>query len=160
MLFLKKITCLIVLATIGIIHQAQAHSETVAHLTVEYADDGLTIVASLEKRHLSHALKKEAECLPEDMLKICADQYVQKNIAFALNDKEVTISKVSQQLTQTSLIITYQIKFEEPIKKIAIHSDYMIQYNDHSKVKVISRLSAENGSYSLSAKRRKITISL
>lgn len=140
--------------------QANAHAETVANLSIEYAEDGLTIIASLEKRHLTYALKKEAKCAPKDMLQICANEYVTKNINVSINGEKVMLTKVSQQLTKDNLIITYKVKFEETIENIVIKSDYMIKYNDHSKVKIVSKLTSENLLYSLSAKRKKITITI
>ena len=141
-------------------YQANAHAETVANLSIEYTEDGLIIIASLEKKHLTYALKKEAKCSPKDMIRVCTNKYVKENIKVSINGKAVLLTKVSQQLTKNNVVITYKVKCEKLIKEVVIKSDYMIKYNDHSKVKVISKLTSENLSYSLSAKRKKIKISL
>ena len=155
---LKVFTIMCVLISVGFSNQAVAHIETVANLEIEHAKDGLTITARLGKDYLTYALKKEAKCQPKDMLRVCANKYVKDNIKVFINGKSVAITKISQQLTKNNLIITYKIRFKETIEKVAIKSNYMIKYNDHSKVRVISRLKAENKIYSLTAKRKQITI--
>jgi outer membrane protein assembly factor BamA len=155
---IKTITLLMVLMTIIFSNQANAHIETIANLEIEHAEDGLTITARLEKHQLTYALKKEAKCHPKDMMRVCANKYVKDNIKVLINGKSVAITKVSQQLTKHNLTITYKVIFKETIKKVAIKSDYMIKYNNHSKVRVISRLKAENKIYNLTAKRKQITI--
>lgn len=141
-------------------YSVDVHIETVAQLAIEYAQEGLIVTASLEKNHLSHVLKKEGDCLPQDMLRVCADQYVQNNIQLMVNGKQVELAKQSQELTKESLIIAYKIDCIAPVQSIDIQSDYMIKYNDHAKVKVLSMLAEKNKVYSLSAKRKQITISL
>lgn len=157
---LNTLVLLITLSVFGISFQVNAHSETVANLSIEHAEDGLTIIAALEKRHLTYALKKEAKCSPKDMLRVCANKYVAENIKVSINGKSVILTKVSQELTKNNVVITYKVKFEETIKNIVIKSDYMIKYNDHSKVKIVSKLTSENLLYSLSATRKKITITI
>ncbi len=155
---LKLSTVALLLLSCILPHKTKAHSEIVANIMVAYAEEGLVLTASLEKKHLAFALKKEAKCQPKDMLRICASEYVQQHIKVAINDEVIELKKLDQQLTKSSLIITYLIKCGAPIQSVNIQSDYMIQYNDHSKVKVISRLAEKDKSYSLSVKRKEITI--
>lgn len=155
---LKRTTVFIILMTIGFSNQANAHIETVANLEIEHAEDGLTITARLEKDYLAYALKKEAKCQPKDMMRICADKYVKDNIKVFINGKSVAITKLSQRFTKSSLVITYKVTYKKTIEKVMVKSNYMIKYNDHAKVRVISRLKTENKIYSLTAKRKQITI--
>ena len=148
---------------LGISNPVNAHSETIANLTVEHAEGGLIITASLEKGILVHALRQEASCTPKDMLNICANEYVQKYIKVFINEQPMTLTKITQKLTQSSLIIKYHISFDkskEKLEKVEIKSDYLIKYNSHARLKVISKLLYKNVSYSLYAQRKTITIFL
>lgn len=157
---MKSTYLLIFLLTIGFVQQANAHSEIVAKLIIEHAENGLTITASFEKGNLAHALKKEAECVPKDMLNICAHQYIQEHIQFLVNGKKMKLTKLDQQLTKNSVLVSYRISFEAPIKKLSIVSDYLLKYNDHAKLNVVSKLSHNKILYSLSARRKMINISI
>ena len=111
---------LLIFISIGFTNQVKAHSETVANLSIEYAENGLTITTALEKQHLTYMLKKEGKCEPKDMLRVCANEYVKEHINMIINDKNVSITNASRRLTRNSLIIIYKVKFEEPIEKIMI----------------------------------------
>lgn len=150
----------VILLLASVQNQLHAHAEWVANLTVEQTENGLEVTAILEKKHLTYALNAEAKCSPKDMLSVCANQYFQDHISMSINGKKVKLAKESQQLTKSSLIIKYNIPFKENIKKVDIQSDYMIKYNDHSKVKVVSKLTSKIVTYSLSAKKKQISISL
>ena len=151
---------MIVFLCIGSTQIANAHSETIANLTFEQSESGLIVTASLEKNHLAYGLKKEAKCLPKDMMNVCATQFFTENITVEINGQKVDLVKTAQRLTLTSLVITYEVKYTEAIKNIVVQSDYMIKYNAHAKLKVISKLETEDQIYSLSARRKKVKISL
>ena len=157
---MKSIYLLTLLFVLGFIEQVNAHSEVVARLVIEPIENGLAITASFEKRNLTYALQQEADCTPKDMLNICANQYIRAHIQFLINGKQTKLKKVSQQLTKNSLLISYQITYEKSIEKLTVKSDYMFQYNDHAKVKVISKLSKDNLSYNLSVRRKTINVLL
>lgn len=161
-IFTKTITAGILLLSLstGLSFQAEAHIEMTALLTIEHAENGLSVRAALEKEQLAHALKKEGECLPQKMMQVCASEYVTDNIKIIINGKEVTLTKVNQQFTQNSLVINYTTEYKAPIKDIVINSNYMLQYNDHSKVRVLSKLTPKKRMYSLTAQRKSIHISL
>ncbi len=137
-----------------------AHNELVGEILFETDGNKVFITATLEKRHLALALKKEQDCAPQDMIKECGNKYIQEHFKLILDQKDQAIKYTSHSLDKQN--ITYRFEFDlkgkkpEDIQQIIVNSDYMVKHNDHAILRIIFNLDANVRTFNISNHRNKI----
>jgi hypothetical protein len=136
----------------------QAHFETVATLEFTHHDGKFYVKASLEKRQLAVALAHEADCVPKDMMNICAERYLRDHIKLKLNGKSFHLVQEGLQLQKGYLILTYRVDNIQSVESIDIDSDYMLDYDSHAITKYVLQIDENIRYFSTKNQLRKITI--
>ena len=139
---------------------APLHTEIVADFYFETHDDGLYVLAVLEKHHLTLALQSEGICAPQDMLAVCGDQYVKDNFQLTINGKAMTMDKEGMDVKREQIIYSYKVK-EGPMKieELSVNSTYMLKYNEHAFTRVAININDQQVQYNLRASRQTLTAS-
>ncbi len=137
------------------------HSNVVAQVLIDNYHNDLYAEVYLEKSLLTMALKKEENCLPQEMLSICGNTYLQKHLSLSLNGSPLAFENQSQDIQKDFVIYRYFLgSAKEAINKIEVESDYMQKYNDHSVTKIRIKIDELEKHYSLRSEMQKITLSL
>lgn len=134
----------------------QAHNETLATMFIFQVDDIVYVEASLEKKHLSYALNKDGNCSSDNMMEICGENYLLKHIIVSINGKQVVLEKIATFSTNDFINLHYKVSNTPPLATISVKSNYMLEYNDHSRVKAIIDLDGQVSTYFLGCSRKEI----
>lgn len=134
------------------------HNEVVGTFLFEqFSDDLLLLTAMVEKKHFTNALKKEGDCAPKDMMRVCGNKYLLENFEVSINSQEVQLKEESLSIEKDYVVMTYTIAIPKTtIKDIKVTSDYMFKYNAHSISKVVFELSGRPRVFNIKNKKRAI----
>lgn len=134
-----------------------AHSEVVASLTFERYENTITLTAVLSKNALTTALLKEADCRPENMLRVCGNSYFQEHHTILVNGKEAEMEFASMELRKESIVYTYTFTADDAITKVLVKSSYLFEYSDHAVENVAFKFDGDAQHYQLLHNRRELT---
>lgn len=133
------------------------HTETVATYVVEKYNNQYFIRATLNKRLLTTALKKEAECTPAEMISVCGKNYVLDHLEVKINGELKVLEKVSHEIQKNNVEILFKLKGDIlKLHLLEIKSDYLFAYNNHGLIKVLLNFMDEPISYTLTPKRNQM----
>lgn len=129
---------------------ATAHNELLATFLVESYDGQVYVKAIVEKRHITAALEQEGDCQPADMMSKCGEEYITEHLQLSINGVTVSLAQLSMDIEQENVTYLFKVKGEFPqVKKVALVSDYMFDYNEHAILRAVIGLGDEPKSYTL-----------
>ncbi|MEQ8471121.1 MAG: hypothetical protein RIC35_08045 [Marinoscillum sp.] len=137
------------------------HSNVVAELRLDNFENELFLEASLDKRMLAVALMSEADCPPKEMLPNCGSQYLIDHFEILINGKVVSLQKQAMEIRKDQVVFRYYLgDMNEKIHLVEARSDYMIEYHEHSELKLNVVLYDTFRQYSLNVSRPKMKMHL
>lgn len=140
---------------------SHAHTNTVGQLTLENFKNELYITASMDKRFLTLALMNEGDCSPKEMLSKCGDEYLKDHIQLIINGDGECLTFSAFNVQKDYVTFNYVVVIDEKnIEYIDLQSDYMLDYHEHSVLKVSINVKGHNKSYNMKSSRQKININL
>lgn len=138
---------------------AFAHNELVGTFVfTPLGDCSLLLTATVEKKHLTHALKSEGSCALRDMMKVCGNQYLTDNFQVSIDGEQVCLAEEEMLIGKDYVTLTYTIDLQDnQIEEIKVQGDYMFSYNDHSILRVVFDCQGPTRSFNIKNSRRSIT---
>jgi hypothetical protein len=138
----------------------EMHSNVVGQIQVDNFGNELFLVATMDKRPLTVALMNEGDCAPQDMLRVCGNEYLQEHIQFFVNGEKVRPELQRMDMEKEHLVFNYYIPSIGTLENLKVISDYMISYHDLSEVKFNLTIQQLSKQFTLSQNKKEIHLKL
>ncbi len=135
------------------------HSNLVGHVKIDNFKNELFVEASISKILLSHILKTQANCAPQEMLERCGNEYFIEHFKLVINGQAVSLTKQNMSLSKDYVLYNYYLgDLGSEVETIKLTSDFLLDDYEHSLLNVAVTINDFNKLYSLSAHRKEIQI--
>jgi len=133
------------------------HSNILGELRIDNFNHELFVDAYLDKQMLTTALIREADCQPQDMMSVCGGQYLQDHVKIHVNGQLLSFSQQAMEVHKEYVVYRYYLgETDQSIQTIKVESDYLLDYYEHTVLKVKIGVEDLTKSYNLNATMKKI----